>query len=50
MFVILALAALLVGGTVMPSEILPGGPSKTTTAATTATSPAVDNGLPGGPS
>ncbi len=50
MLVILALAALLLGGTVTPNNVLPGGPSITTTAATPVGSPSADEILPGGPS
>lgn len=50
MIAILTLAALLLGGTVTPDNVLPGGPSKTANAATPASSPVVDNVLPGGPS
>lgn len=49
MLVILALAALLLGGTVTPNDVLPGGPSITTNAATMPAGP-VDDGLTGGPS
>jgi len=49
MLVIVALAALLLGGTVAPSDGLPGGPSVSTNATTIPSGP-VDDGLNGGPS
>ena len=50
MLTILALAALLLGGTATPNEILPGGPSVTNAAVAPAANPSVDEILPGGPS
>lgn len=51
MLAALTIIAVLLGGTVSPKDGLPGGPSITTNATTTAPSPiVVDDGLPGGPS
>ena len=49
MILLVAVAALLLGGTVSPNDGLPGGPSVTTSVAAPTVGP-VDDGLPGGPS
>jgi hypothetical protein len=50
MFAILALAALLLGGSFTPNDVLPGGPSKAAAPAIVTSPAAVDDVLPGGPS